>query len=71
MKLTTTRAKQFKPKPDEKNLGFGTKFTDYMFNMDYSTGAMDGTIHGSNPMRRSAWTPPRWCSTTAKEFSKA
>jgi branched-chain amino acid aminotransferase len=38
MKLTITRAKQHKPKPDEKNLGFGTKFTDYMFNMDYSTG---------------------------------
>jgi len=38
MKLTTMRAKQLKPKPDEKSLGFGTKFTDYMFNMDYSTG---------------------------------
>lgn len=37
MKISVTRAKQLKPKPDEKNLGFGTKFTDHMFNMDYST----------------------------------
>ena len=36
MKFSVTRAKQLKPKPDEKNLGFGTKFTDHMFNMDYS-----------------------------------
>ncbi len=36
MKIKITRADQLKPKPDEKNLGFGTKFTDHMFNMDYS-----------------------------------
>ena len=36
MKLSITRAKQLKPKPDETNLGFGTKFTDHMFNMDYA-----------------------------------
>lgn len=26
-----------KPKPDESKLGFGTHFTDYMFNMDYTS----------------------------------
>jgi len=36
MKLSITRAKQLKPKPDETQLGFGTKFTDHMFNMDYA-----------------------------------
>jgi len=35
MQLTFTRAETLKPKPDDKNLGFGTLFTDYMFNMDY------------------------------------
>lgn len=36
MQLTVTRNDQLKPKPDENNLGFGTIFTDHMFNMDYS-----------------------------------
>ena len=36
MKLSITKATQLKPKPDETQLGFGTKFTDHMFNMDYA-----------------------------------
>ena len=36
MDITFTKAEQLKSKPDENNLGFGTHFTDYMFNMDYS-----------------------------------
>ena len=36
MELSIVRAKQLKPKPDETHLGFGTKFTDHMFNMDYA-----------------------------------
>jgi len=36
MKIATTLAKELKPKPDETQLGFGTKFTDHMFNMDYA-----------------------------------
>ena len=36
MEITVTRAEKLKPKPDQTNLGFGTIFTDYMFNMDYS-----------------------------------
>ena len=36
MQLTVTLNDQLKPKPDENNLGFGTIFTDHMFNMDYS-----------------------------------
>ncbi len=35
MKLTTTKAQTLKPHPDDTNLGFGTIFTDHMFNMDY------------------------------------
>jgi branched-chain amino acid aminotransferase len=39
MELTTTKADVLKPKPiDDNNLGFGTIFTDYMFNMDYQAG---------------------------------
>jgi len=36
MELTVTRAKTLKPKPEDAGLGFGTLFTDHMFNMDYS-----------------------------------
>ena len=36
MQLTITQSEILKPKPDEANLGFGTLFTDHMFNMDYS-----------------------------------
>lgn len=36
MRLNVTKAENFKPKPsDEKQLGFGTIFTDHMFKMDY------------------------------------
>ena len=36
MQVTVTKAKQLKTKPNENKLGFGTIFTDHMFNMDYS-----------------------------------
>ncbi len=36
MQLTVTRRDQLKSKPDENKLGFGTLFTDHMFNMDYA-----------------------------------
>ncbi len=35
MALTITRTESPKKKPDGGNLGFGTLFTDHMFNMDY------------------------------------
>ncbi|UCF90934.1 MAG: branched-chain amino acid aminotransferase [Desulfobacterales bacterium] len=36
MQLTITRTETLKPKPDDSNLGFGTIFTDHMFNLDYA-----------------------------------
>jgi branched-chain amino acid aminotransferase len=36
MKISSTLSKNLKPRPDDHNLGFGTLFTDHMFNMDYS-----------------------------------
>ena len=36
MQIKITKADQLKAKPDENKLGFGTIFTDHMFNMDYS-----------------------------------
>lgn len=36
MQVTIKKAEQLKTKPDENKLGFGTIFTDHMFNMDYS-----------------------------------
>jgi branched-chain amino acid aminotransferase len=36
MQITIKKAETFKEKPDENNLGFGTIFTDHMFNMDYN-----------------------------------
>ena len=35
MEVTITRRADLKSKPDDDSLGFGTLFTDYMFNMDY------------------------------------
>jgi branched-chain amino acid aminotransferase len=36
MELSITRSENLKPKPDDANLGFGTLFSDHMFNMNYS-----------------------------------
>jgi branched-chain amino acid aminotransferase len=36
MEIATTRTEKLKSKPDDAGLGFGTLFTDYMFNMDYA-----------------------------------
>jgi branched-chain amino acid aminotransferase len=36
MQLSIKKTDNIKPKPDESSLGFGTIFTDHMFNMDYS-----------------------------------
>ena len=33
--ITVTRSETLKPKPDDSKLGFGSIFTDHMFNMDY------------------------------------
>ena len=35
MDIAITKAASLKPKPDDSTLGFGTIFTDHMFNMDY------------------------------------
>ena len=34
-KINVQKTQNPKPKPDEKNLGFGRYFTDHMFIMDY------------------------------------
>jgi branched-chain amino acid aminotransferase len=36
MEIAFKKAQSLKDHPDESSLGFGTKFTDYMFNMDYN-----------------------------------
>ncbi|MCK5194750.1 MAG: branched-chain amino acid aminotransferase [Desulfobulbaceae bacterium] len=36
MQLTITKADQLQTKPDDAKLGFGSIFTDHMFNMDYN-----------------------------------
>ncbi len=36
MEIAFEKALSLKEHPDESSLGFGTKFTDYMFNMDYN-----------------------------------
>ena len=47
MELTVTEAEKLKNKPDESNLGFGSLFTDHMFNMD-SRRMRDGILPASN-----------------------
>lgn len=39
MEISVTKANRLKEKPDASKLGFGTIFTDHMFNMDYSVEA--------------------------------
>ena len=36
MQIAINRSPTLKPKPDQEKLGFGTLFTDHMFNMDYA-----------------------------------
>ena len=36
MEITIQKTNSPKAKPDQTKLGFGTQFTDHMFNMDYS-----------------------------------
>ncbi len=36
MQITINKSGTLKEKPDENNLGFGTLFSDHMFNMDYN-----------------------------------
>ncbi len=36
MELAMTTSEKLRSKPDDNSLGFGTIFTDYMFNMDYA-----------------------------------
>jgi branched-chain amino acid aminotransferase len=36
MEIAMTTSEKLKSKPDDTGLGFGTIFTDYMFNMDYA-----------------------------------
>jgi branched-chain amino acid aminotransferase len=36
MEIKITRSKNLKPKPDDAKLGFGTIFSDHMFNMDFN-----------------------------------
>jgi len=43
MQLTVKKADQLKTKPDDSKLGFGSIFTDHMFNMDYNL--QDGWHH--------------------------
>jgi len=46
LRIEKAEAGELKPKPDEKNLGFGKLFTDHMFVMEYDEGRSwhDGAI---------------------------
>ena len=68
IKITRTTAP--KAKPDESNLGFGKKFTDHMFVMDYTEGEgwHDARIV---PMAPLSWTRLPSCSTMLRRSSRA
>ena len=69
IKITRTTSPKEKPQ-DETKLGFGKKFTDHMFVMDYTEGEA-GTMPASSPMHPSRWTRPRWCSTMRRRSLRA
>ena len=62
IKITRTTSPKEKPQ-DETKLGFGKKFTDHMFVMDYTEG------EGWHDAR--IWTRPRWCSTMRRRSLRA
>ena len=68
IKITRTTAP--KAKPDESNLGFGKKFTDHMFVMDYTEGEgwHDARIVPYAPLN---WTRLLSCSTTLRRSLRA
>jgi len=63
--MTTTE--KLKSKPDDAVLGFGTLFTDYMFNMDY---APDKGWHSPRiePYASIEMDPATMFCTTARAF---
>ena len=69
IKITRTTSPKEKPQ-DETKLGFGKKFTDHMFVMDYTEG--EGWHDAaSSPTHPSRWTRPRWCSTMRRRSLRA
>ena len=66
IKITRTTAP--KAKPDESNLGFGKKFTDHMFVMDYTEA---GTMPALSPTAPLNWTRLLSCSTTLRRSLRA
>ena len=69
IKITKTTHPKEKPQ-DESKLGFGKKFSDHMFLMDYTAG--EGWHDAaSSPMARGRWTRLPPCSTTHRKFLRA
>ena len=66
IKITRTTAP--KAKPDESNLGFGKKFTDHMFVMDYTEGEGWPALSPTAPLN---WTRLLSCSTTLRRSLRA
>ncbi len=66
MQLTFKKTNNFKKKPDESKLGFGTIFTDYMFKLDYTTekGWYNPRIQPYGPIQMDP-------STTVLHYSQA
>ena len=69
IKITKTTHPKEKPQ-DESKLGFGKKFSDHMFLMDYTAGEA-GMTPASSPMARGRWTRLPPCSTTHRKFLRA
>ena len=68
--IKITRTTSPKEKPDENNLGFGKKFTDHMFVMDYTEG--EGWHDAaSSPTAPLSWTRLPSCSTMLRRSSRA
>ena len=69
IKITRTATPKAKP-TDETKPGFGKKFSDHMFVMDYTEG--EGCMMpASSPTAPLSWTPLPWCSTTHRRSLRA
>ena len=67
MDIRFEKREHLQEKPDQKNLGFGKHFTDYMFCHGLGQRARDGMMQQSYRTAESRWILQPWYFTNAQE----
>ena len=69
MDIRFEKREHLQEKPDQKNLGFGKHFTDYMFVMDWDK-EQDGMMQQSYRTAESRWILQPWYFTMHRKSLK-